>query len=105
MFITYTYKNVDSSVKHLCSRLVIMADKHILVPGMHYIDGLCLPGFVPSVKLIRTLELDPSDVMITGYLRSGMFIIALKKVDRDLSQIFEIMSRTKYPLSQFNVTL
>ena len=55
-----------------------MAGKPILVPGMHFVDGLCLSKFQSAdhIKVIKTLDLDPSDVFITGYPRSGMSVLS-----------------------------
>ena len=48
-----------------------------LSEGKHFVDGVCLPGFtsVEHLKELKKLSLDPSDILVTGYPRSGILII------------------------------
>ena len=44
-----------------------------LCPGKHYVNGVSLPHFVSAehVRMLKKFSLDPTDVIVAGYPRSG----------------------------------
>ena len=65
-------------------------DVSCLVPGKLYVDGICTPGFtsVQHLRDIKTLHIDPSDVLVAGYPKSGMSLSASQTFHFCMIEIF-----------------
>ena len=73
----YVIYDTDTGI---VSRMSLSEDSP-LNPGKHYVDGACIAWFVSKehLKELKQFSLDPSDVIVTGYPRSGIhFVLYIK---------------------------
>ena len=52
-------------------------DVSCLMRDKHVVDGICLPGLLSVKHLndIKNLHLNSTDILVAGYLKSGMYFL------------------------------
>ena len=52
-------------------------DVSCLMPDKHVVDGISMPGIltVKHLNNIKNLHLNSTDVIVAGYLKSGMYFL------------------------------